>query len=149
MLAQYSPTHLPCEHNSRRKIIATKRILVVDDDPDVVSVVQNKLEKLNCTVDVAYDGVEGWDRVNADLPDIIVLDVMMPVKDGVQMCKELKAESKTADIPVIMLTAVADHIADTSYTQYDAMSMEAEDDIPKGPHCTDQVVTSVREFLEI
>ena len=129
--------------------MTTQRILVVDDDPDFVTVVQSKLEKLNCTVDVAYDGAEGWDRVNANLPDIIVLDVMMPVKDGFQMCKELKANSKTADIPVIMLTAVADHIADTSYTQYDAMSMEAEDYIPKGPDCTNQVIKSVREFLEI
>jgi len=126
-----------------------KRVLVVDDDPDFVAIVQSKLERLNCLVDVAYNGVEGWERVRENIPDLIVLDVMMPVKDGFQMCKELKQDEKHADIPVVMLTAVADHIADTGYTQYDAMSMEAEDYIPKGPDCTNQVVNSVKSLLDI
>lgn len=125
-----------------------KLILVVDDDPDFVDIVQGKLEKLQYAVDIAYNGNEGMERVKANRPDAIVLDVMMPEKDGFQMCKELKSAADLSDIPVIMLTAVADHIADTEYTQYDAMSMEADDYIPKGPDCTDQVVSSVRELLE-
>jgi two-component system alkaline phosphatase synthesis response regulator PhoP len=126
-----------------------KRVLVVDDDPDFVAIVQSKLERLNCLVDVAYNGVEGWERVRENTPDLIVLDVMMPVKDGFQMCKELKQDEKHADIPVVMLTAVADHIADTGYTQYDAMSMEAEDYIPKGPDCTNQVINSIKGLLDL
>jgi len=125
-----------------------KLILVVDDDPDFVDIVQGKLEKLQYAVDIAYNGNEGMERVKANRPDAIVLDVMMPEKDGFQMCKELKSQAELSEIPVIMLTAVADHIADTEYTQYDAMSMEADDYIPKGPDCTDQVVNSVRELLE-
>jgi len=124
-----------------------RRILVVDDDPDFCDVVQSKLEALNVDVELAYDGVEGMDKVKANPPDIIVLDVMMPEKDGFQMCREIKQDSKYQDIPVIMLTAVADHIADTAYSQYDAMSMEADDYIPKGPNCSTQVVKSVQEFL--
>jgi two-component system alkaline phosphatase synthesis response regulator PhoP len=124
-----------------------KRILVVDDDPDFCDVVQSKLEGLDVDVDLAYDGVEGMERVKENPPDIIVLDVMMPEKDGFQMCREVKQDSKYQDIPVIMLTAVADHIADTAYSQYDAMSMEAEDYIPKGPDCSSQVIKSVQEFL--
>ncbi|MEF8823228.1 MAG: response regulator [Desulfohalobiaceae bacterium] len=124
-----------------------KRILVVDDDPDFCDVVQSKLEGLDVDVDLAYDGVEGMERVKENPPDIIVLDVMMPEKDGFQMCREVKQDSKYQDIPVIMLTAVADHIADTAYSQYDAMSMEAEDYIPKGPDCSSQVIKSVQELL--
>ena len=124
-----------------------KRILVVDDDPDFCDVVQSKLESLDVDVELAYDGVEGMAKVRDNPPDIIVLDVMMPEKDGFQMCKEIKQDTNYQDIPVIMLTAVADHIADTAYSQYDAMSMEAEDYIPKGPDCSTQVVKSVREFL--
>ena len=84
---------------------------------------------------------------SSDLPDIIVLDVMMPEKDGFQMCKEVKQTPEYADIPVIMLTAVADHISDTAYSQYDAMSMEAEDYIPKGADCSNKVIKSIQEFL--
>lgn len=124
-----------------------KRILVVDDDPDFCDVVQSKLEGLDVDVDLAYDGVEGMERVKENPPDIIVLDVMMPEKDGFQMCREIKQDSAYQDIPVIMLTAVADHISDTAYSQYDAMSMEAEDYIPKGPDCSSQVIKSVQEFL--
>ncbi len=124
-----------------------KRILVVDDDPDFCDVVQSKLEGLDVEVELAYDGAEGMDRVKASPPDIIVLDVMMPEKDGFQMCREIKQNPQYQDIPVIMLTAVADHIADTAYSQYDAMSMEADDYIPKGPDCSTKVVKSVQEFL--
>jgi two-component system alkaline phosphatase synthesis response regulator PhoP len=124
-----------------------KRILVVDDDPDFCDVVQSKLEGLDVDVELAYDGVEGMERVKENPPDVIVLDVMMPEKDGFQMCREVKQDSKYQDIPVIMLTAVADHIADTAYSQYDAMSMEAEDYIPKGPDCSSKVIKSVQEFL--
>jgi len=124
-----------------------KRILVVDDDPDFCDVVQSKLESLDVDVELAYDGVEGMAKVKDNPPDIIVLDVMMPEKDGFQMCKEIKQDPGYQDIPVIMLTAVADHIADTAYSQYDAMSMEAEDYIPKGADCSTKVVQSVQEFL--
>ncbi len=126
-----------------------KRVLVVDDDPDFVSIMQHQLEKLQCEVDVAYNGVEGMDRVKAKRPDVIVLDVMMPEKDGFQMCRELKQDEALVDIPVIMLTAVADHISSTGYTQYDAMSMEADDYIPKGPDCSKRTIESLKDLLDL
>lgn len=126
-----------------------KKILVVDDDPDFVSLAQTQLEKLDCEVDVAYDGVEGMAKVKNNPPDIVVLDVMMPNKDGFKMCKELKQDSELSDIPVIMLTAVADRMSETHYSQYDAMSMEAEDYIPKGADCIKMMTKSIREFLEL
>ncbi|HMB30706.1 MAG TPA: response regulator [Desulfohalobiaceae bacterium] len=126
-----------------------KRVLVVDDDPDFVNIMQHQLEKLRCEVDVAYNGVEGLERVKTKRPDVIVLDVMMPEKDGFQMCKELKQDETLLDIPVIMLTAVADHISSTGYTQYDAMSMEADDYIPKGPDCSQKTIESLKDLLNL
>ena len=126
-----------------------KSILLIDDDPEFVSLLQRKMNKLNCKIDTAYDGDEGIKKARSNPPDLIVLDVMMPVKDGFQTCKELKADPSSSEIPVILLTAVADHIADTSYSQHDAMSIEADEYVPKGPDCSEQVLECVQDFLEL
>lgn len=125
-----------------------KRILVVDDEPDFAAIVQKNLEKEGFTVEVAYDGVEGMEKVAADPPDAIVLDVMMPEKDGYEMCAELKADEKYADIPVVMLTAVADHVSSTRYSHADGMSMEADDYLPK-PASADEITASIKRLLDI
>jgi len=67
-----------------------RRILVVDDEPDFCSIVQGQLEKEGFEVDVAYNGVEGLEKVYANPPDAIVLDVMMPEMDGYEVCKKLE-----------------------------------------------------------
>ena len=125
-----------------------KNILLIDDDPEFVSLLQKKMKNLNCNIETAHDGNEGIKKARSNPPDLIVLDVMMPVKDGFQTCKELKADNNCSEIPVILLTAVADHISDTSYTQHDAMSIEADEYIPKGPDCSQQVLECVQDFLE-
>ena len=71
-----------------------KKILVVDDEPDFAGIVQQNLEKEGFDVEVAYDGEEGLEKVHANPPDAIVLDVMMPGKDGYQVCSELKADDR-------------------------------------------------------
>ena len=63
--------------------------------------------------------------------DLIVLDVMMPEKDGYAVCKELKKDDQTRDIPIILLTAVASHVTSTRYSHYDGMATEADDYISK------------------
>ena len=108
-----------------------KRILVVDDDPDFCSIVQGQLEKEGFDVELAYNGVEGLEKIRSNPPDAIVLDVMMPEKDGYEVCKELKADEKTAGIPVVLLTAVASHVTSTRYSHADGMSTEADDYIAK------------------
>ena len=123
-----------------------KRILVVDDEPDFASIVQGNLEKEGFEVEVAYDGVEGLEKVKANPPDVIVLDVMMPEKDGYKMCKELKADERFADIPVIMLTAVGDHVTSTRYSHADGRSMEAEDYLAK-PASAEEITASVKRLL--
>ena len=108
-----------------------KRILVVDDEPDFCSIVQMNLEKEGFEVEIAYSGPEGLEKVSANPPDAIVLDIMMPEMDGYQVCKKLKADEKYADIPIILLTAVASHVPSTRYSHYDGMSTEADDYIAK------------------
>jgi len=104
-----------------------KRILVVDDEPDFALLVQGNLQKEGFDVDVAYNGVEGLEKIKQNPPDAIVLDVMMPEKDGYEVCAELKQDDRYSDIAILMLTAVADHVTSTRYSHFDGMSMEADD----------------------
>jgi two-component system alkaline phosphatase synthesis response regulator PhoP len=125
-----------------------KRILVVDDEPDFCSIVQGNLEKEGFIVEVAYDGNEGLAKIKANPPDAIVLDVMMPEKDGYAVCKEIKQDVKLRDIPIVMLTAVASHVTSTRYSHYDGMSMEADDYLPK-PASAEDITQSLKSLLNL
>ncbi len=123
-----------------------KKILVIDDEPDFAAIVQTNLKNEGFDVDVAYDGVEGLEKIKANPPDAIVLDVMMPEKDGYEVCSELKSDEKYQNIPIIMLTAVADHVGSTRYSHADGMSMEADDYLPK-PASAEQITNSVKGLI--
>ena len=125
-----------------------KRILVVDDELDFACIVQQNLEKEGFEVEVAYDGDEGLKKVKANPPDAIVLDVMMPGKDGYQVCSELKADAQYADIPIILLTAVASHVTSTRYSHADGMSTEADDYLAK-PASAEQITESIKGLLDL
>jgi len=123
-----------------------KRILVVDDEPDFAAIVQGNLEREGFATEVAYDGVEAMEKIRANPPDAIVLDVMMPEKNGYEVCAELKADDAYADIPIVMLTAVADHVSSTVYSHRDGMGMEADDYLPK-PASAEEITRSVRALV--
>ncbi len=123
-----------------------KRILVVDDEPDFCSIVQGQLEKEGYDVDLAYNGVEGLEKIRSNPPDAVVLDVMMPEMDGYEVCKELKADEGTAGIPVVLLTAVASHVTSTRYSHADGMSTEADDYIAK-PASAEEICESIKGLL--
>ncbi len=123
-----------------------KRILVVDDEPDFSGIVKSYLEKEGFAVEQAFDGVEGIAKVKANPPDAIVLDVMMPEKDGYAVCAEPKADEKYSSIPIVLLTAVASYVSSTRYSHYDGMSNEADDYIPK-PASASQITESVKRLL--
>ncbi|RLC29509.1 MAG: response regulator [Deltaproteobacteria bacterium] len=111
--------------------MSDKYILVVDDDPDLVETVALMLESKGCEVGRAYDGIEGEESIKARRPDLIILDIMMPRKDGYVLCAELKSDQKTRDIPIILLTAVGEAVPTTTYSHADGMSTEADDYIAK------------------
>ena len=108
-----------------------KRILLVDDEPDFVSVVRVMLEREGYEVDTAYSGKDGLAKIKADPPDAVVLDVMMPDKDGYTVCKELKADTQLSQIPVLLLTAVVSHLPTTRYPQQRGLETEADDYVDK------------------
>jgi len=78
------------------------RILVVDDEPSIVDVLRYNLEKAHYRVDVARDGPQALETAKSREPDLIVLDLMLPGLDGLEVCRQLRKES---DVPIIMLTA--------------------------------------------
>ena len=82
-------------------------ILVVDDEPAIVELTQMYLEKDGYTVLTAKDGQEALEKARAEMPDLVVLDLMLPELDGWEVCRRLRAET---NIPVIMLTARADDV---------------------------------------
>jgi two-component system sensor histidine kinase/response regulator len=85
--------------------MATPKILVVDDQPINVQLLKRKLEREGMTIATAYSGQEALNLVAADKPDLILLDVMMPDMDGIEVCSRLQADIETKSIPVIFITA--------------------------------------------
>jgi CheY-like chemotaxis protein len=125
-----------------------QRVLVVDDDPDLVESVSMKLESENFNVTKAYDGVEAWEKIKQERPDLIILDVMMPRKNGYELCDELKQSEEYKDIIIVLLTAVADAVTSTSFTHMDGKTTMADDFIPK-PIELDRLMEMVKENLDI
>ncbi|MEV4138212.1 response regulator transcription factor [Dactylosporangium sp. NPDC049742] len=83
-----------------------QRVLVVDDDPTVSDVVRRYLEREGFTVALAGDGQQALDSYDAERPDLVVLDLMLPGIDGLEVCRRLRAQDRT--LPVVMLTALGE-----------------------------------------
>lgn len=83
----------------------SKTVMVVDDNPDIVTIVKTILEGKGYAVQSAYSGGEVFNLLSEQKPDLIVLDIMMPQMDGLEVLTRLKGEPSTATIPVILLTA--------------------------------------------
>ncbi len=83
-----------------------KRILVVDDNEQNLELLMAYLEELNCSVQGAADGIEALDIIAEAPPDLILLDIMMPRMSGFEVCRKLKSDPATRDIPVVMVTAL-------------------------------------------
>jgi DNA-binding response OmpR family regulator len=125
----------------------SKRILVVDDDTDLVEMVSMKLENENFRVVKAYDGLEAMDRIKEEKPDLIILDVMMPRKDGYTLCDELKTSEEYKGIIIVLLTAVTEAIKTTNYTHMGGKTTLADDFITK-PIDLDKLMVIVKDNLE-
>ena len=81
------------------------RVLVIDDEPDVVRLIVKVLSGRGHIVQIARDGASALARVKAEPPDVILLDSDLPKINGAEVCRRLKSDTTTADIPVVMMTA--------------------------------------------
>ena len=84
------------------------KILVIEDERPLVEVLTYNLEREGYEVLVAFDGGDGLRQAQLRLPDLVVLDLMLPVKAGLEVCRELRVGSRTRDIPIVMVTAKAE-----------------------------------------
>ena len=124
------------------------KVLVIDDDPDLVESVTMILESKNHEVIQAYGGIEGLEKAKAEKPDAIILDVMMPDKDGYAVCIELKGDTEYCDIPILLLTAVVSQIPSSTYTSRMGMETEADDYVDK-PVEPGELVKLVERLLAV
>lgn len=118
--------------------VARKRVLVVDDDVKVAKVVQLYLSRDGYDVITAYDGLEALRLARESRPDLIVLDLMLPEVDGLQVCRTIKFET---DVPIIMLTAKT-----TEHDRITGLDLGADDYMPK-PFSPKELAARVRAVL--
>ena len=121
-------------------------VLVVDDEPHLLKLVRSNLESSNRRVVTALEGQSALQTLEKEGADLVILDVMMPDKDGYAVCKELKADPKLGKIPILLLTAVVSKIATTRYTQQGGLETEADDYIDK-PVEPDVLVKRIESLL--
>ena len=86
----------------------SKRILVVDDEPGIVEIVRVNLECEGYAICKAFDGQEGWRKVRSEKPDLVIVDIMMPKMNGLELLERIKADPHICGVPVIMLTVRAE-----------------------------------------
>jgi two-component system phosphate regulon response regulator PhoB len=87
-----------------------KRVLIIEDEKDLAELLAFNLEKEGYAATCVHDGKLGLERAGADLPDLILLDLMLPGLLGTEVCKALRKDQRTAQIPIIMITAKGDEI---------------------------------------
>ncbi len=87
--------------------MSKKRILVVDDEVELIKAIQIRLEQAGYEALFAYDGQQGLEKAHKEKPDLIILDLMLPKMDGYKVCALLKGDTKYNKIPIIMLTVRA------------------------------------------
>ena len=90
--------------------MAKPTVLIVEDERPLVEVLTYNLKNEGFEVHSAHDGQEGLRRALSVLPDIILLDLMLPVMEGLEVCRQLRADQRTQDIPILMLTARTDEV---------------------------------------
>jgi len=116
-------------------------ILIIDDEPDIAEVLAARLDLEGYKTRMANNGKEGIESARGKKPDLIILDVMMPVLNGYEACKILKNDEKTKTIPILILTALP-HVGDADK----AFEVGANDYLNK-PYKNDRLIEKVKKLL--
>ena len=126
---------------------AQPKILVVDDDPDILDAITTILSTQPYSIDTARDGVECVDKVRAGVPDLIVLDLLMPKKDGFAVVRELRDNPKYAKVPILILTSVREDASRRRYELETGLAMDVQDYLEK-PVSPADLLERVSNLLE-
>jgi two-component system alkaline phosphatase synthesis response regulator PhoP len=121
-----------------------KKILVIDDNKETVMSLNFALEKAGYQVDYAYDGQEGYLKAIDFKPDLIILDIMMPVMDGFTMNRHLKENPQTRSIPVIVITAKSGSLPPPASER----SVPGIDAYLRKPFFFNEILMKIREILQ-
>jgi DNA-binding response OmpR family regulator len=119
----------------------TKRVLIVDDEPSIVISLEFLLKREGFTVSVARDGEEGLAAIRTQLPDLVILDVMMPRLDGFSVLSAVRADRSLAAVRILMLTAKG-----REAEQKKGLSLGADAYMPK-PFSTHELVAKAKGLL--
>ena len=119
------------------------RILIVDDEPNIVVSLEFLMRREGYEVSVARDGEEGLASIRAELPDLVLLDVMMPKLSGYDVCQEVRSDPALAGIRIVLLTAASARSADVDK----GLALGADAYIPK-PFGTRDLVIQVNSLLD-
>lgn len=125
------------------------KILIVDDDPDILDALTMILETKGYQVVTAKDGVEGLANLKATKPDLMILDLLMPKMDGFAVCKELLDPrwSKLRDIPILILTSVREEASRRRYELETGLELDVDDYVEK-PVSPDVLLHRVEKLLK-
>ncbi|HIC93358.1 MAG TPA: response regulator [Anaerolineae bacterium] len=125
------------------------KILVIDDDPDVTEATTIILEAQGYEVITAHDGIEGLQKIKEEVPDLIILDLLMPRLDGFGVVRELKENPRYAkydDIPILILTAVREDASRRRYELETGLEMDVDDYVEK-PTPPEELLHRVAKLL--
>ncbi len=117
----------------------SQKVLVVDDEQSIVTLLKYNIEQAGYQVIVAYDGVQALEKVNEEKPDLVVLDVMLPEMDGIEVCKTIRSDKN--QVPILMLTA-----KDDEFDRVLGLELGADDYMTK-PFSPREVVARVKAIL--
>src|SRR5437588_11119888 len=117
------------------------RILVVEDDQDIAQLVARYLDKAGYSAEIVASGRDALRRIGAQAPDLVVLDLMLPHVDGLEICRAVRTSDKTSSIPIIMLTARAEES-----DRIVGLELGADDYLTK-PFSPNELVARVRALL--
>jgi two-component system alkaline phosphatase synthesis response regulator PhoP len=121
----------------------TPIVIVVDDDEPSLELLQAYLEDVDCVTILAQDGLEALEIISRKTPDLVLLDVMMPKMSGFEVCKRIKNDPKTSDVPVIMVTAL------NEFGDIERGIDSGTDDFISKPVNKLELVTRVRTMLKL
>ena len=117
------------------------KILIVDDEPDVVELLERTLKSEGFDVVCAYDGIGALDLVSTERPDLVLLDIMMPMMSGYEVCAQIKANPTTSGTPVICVSSAHTHDARSNALRAGAATLLTKPFMPA------ELVAQIRRYL--